>query len=135
MSGRLHINVDILNAGVFGGSWRFPGTDGQASYAIDHYTSIATSSVQGRPVVVAADPDVLGWAAAARSAGASAHTLADVLAGWIDRDKLVAGVLVPIGGVDDVLAAVRTLVPLLSASTGPTLRASLGLRDTVETLS
>ncbi|MDF3311532.1 hypothetical protein P3H15_41850 [Rhodococcus sp. T2V] len=119
MSGRLHINVDILNAGVFGGSWRFPGTDGQASYAIDHYTSIATSSVQGRPVVVAADPDVLGWAAAARSAGASAHTLADVLAGWID----------------DVLAAVRTLVPLLSASTGPTLRASLGLRDTVETLS
>ncbi|QSE94890.1 LLM class flavin-dependent oxidoreductase [Rhodococcus pseudokoreensis] len=41
MSGRLHINVNILNAGVFGGSWRFPGTDGLASYSIDHYTSIA----------------------------------------------------------------------------------------------
>ncbi|MFE5705959.1 LLM class flavin-dependent oxidoreductase [Rhodococcus koreensis] len=41
MSGRLHINVNILNAGVFGGSWRFPATDGLASYTIDHYTSIA----------------------------------------------------------------------------------------------
>ena len=28
----------ILNAGVFGGSWRFPGTDGTASYRIEHYT-------------------------------------------------------------------------------------------------
>lgn len=41
MSPRLHINVNILNAGVFGGSWRFPDTDGAASYTIDHYTSIA----------------------------------------------------------------------------------------------
>ncbi|WP_067676943.1 LLM class flavin-dependent oxidoreductase [Nocardia miyunensis] len=41
MSDRLHINVNILNAGVFGGSWRFPGTDGLASYDIEHYTSIA----------------------------------------------------------------------------------------------
>ncbi|MFF0500055.1 LLM class flavin-dependent oxidoreductase [Nocardia aobensis] len=41
MSDRLHINVNILNAGVFGGSWRFPGTDPLASYGIDHYTSIA----------------------------------------------------------------------------------------------
>lgn len=24
----LHLNVNILNAGVFGGSWRFLGTDG-----------------------------------------------------------------------------------------------------------
>jgi alkanesulfonate monooxygenase SsuD/methylene tetrahydromethanopterin reductase-like flavin-dependent oxidoreductase (luciferase family) len=38
---QLHLNVNILNAGVFGGSWRFPGTDGLASYTIDHYTSIA----------------------------------------------------------------------------------------------
>ncbi|QSE78270.1 LLM class flavin-dependent oxidoreductase [Rhodococcus koreensis] len=136
------------------------------------------SSLEGRPVVVAADLDVLGWAAVARSAdavvvdrgqsagadlaltagleqagrkredvaligrvgvtlsaGASARTLADELAAWIDRDKLDAVELVPTGGVDGVLAAVRTLVPLLSASTGPTLRASLGLRDTVEALS
>jgi alkanesulfonate monooxygenase SsuD/methylene tetrahydromethanopterin reductase-like flavin-dependent oxidoreductase (luciferase family) len=37
----LHLNVNILNAGVFGGSWRFPGTDPLASYTIEHYTSIA----------------------------------------------------------------------------------------------
>ncbi len=41
MSRQLHINVNILNAGVFGGSWRFPGTDGLASFTIEHYTSIA----------------------------------------------------------------------------------------------
>ncbi|QII04903.1 LLM class flavin-dependent oxidoreductase [Rhodococcoides fascians A25f] len=41
MTRRLHLNVNILNAGVFGGSWRFPETDGLASYSIDHYTSIA----------------------------------------------------------------------------------------------
>ena len=136
------------------------------------------SSVQGRPVVVAADLDVLGWAAVAESADAvvvdrrqstgadlaltatleqagrkredvaligratvtlsgddSARALADELAGWIDHDRLDAVELVPTGGVDGVLAAVRTLVPLLPASTGPTLRASLGLRETAETLS
>src|SRR6476620_5795826 len=38
---QLHLNVNILNAGVFGGSWRFPGTDPLASYTIEHYTSIA----------------------------------------------------------------------------------------------
>jgi alkanesulfonate monooxygenase SsuD/methylene tetrahydromethanopterin reductase-like flavin-dependent oxidoreductase (luciferase family) len=41
MIGQLHLNVNILNAGVFGGSWRFPGTDALASYGIEHYTSIA----------------------------------------------------------------------------------------------
>ncbi|WOC11438.1 LLM class flavin-dependent oxidoreductase [Gordonia sp. MP11Mi] len=41
MSDRLHLNVNILNAGVFGGSWRFPGTDPIASYGIEHYTAIA----------------------------------------------------------------------------------------------
>jgi alkanesulfonate monooxygenase SsuD/methylene tetrahydromethanopterin reductase-like flavin-dependent oxidoreductase (luciferase family) len=41
MTGQLHLNVNILNAGVFGGSWRFPGTDGLASYGIEHYTTIA----------------------------------------------------------------------------------------------
>ncbi|MDR6175031.1 alkanesulfonate monooxygenase SsuD/methylene tetrahydromethanopterin reductase-like flavin-dependent oxidoreductase (luciferase family) [Nocardioides zeae] len=41
MADQLHLNVNILNAGVFGGSWRFPGTDGLASYGIEHYTSIA----------------------------------------------------------------------------------------------
>ena len=41
MTAQLHLNVNILNAGVFGGSWRFPGTDPLASYTIEHYTSIA----------------------------------------------------------------------------------------------
>jgi len=41
VSRQLHINVNILNAGVFGGSWRFQGTDGLASFTIEHYTSIA----------------------------------------------------------------------------------------------
>jgi alkanesulfonate monooxygenase SsuD/methylene tetrahydromethanopterin reductase-like flavin-dependent oxidoreductase (luciferase family) len=38
---QLHLNVNILNAGVFGGSWRYPGTDALASYGIEHYTAIA----------------------------------------------------------------------------------------------
>lgn len=41
MTRHLHLNVNILNAGVFGGSWRFPGTDGLAAYTIEHYESIA----------------------------------------------------------------------------------------------
>jgi len=41
MSARLHLNVNILNAGVFGGSWRLPGTDPLASYGVEHYTAIA----------------------------------------------------------------------------------------------
>ncbi|AXG80913.1 LLM class flavin-dependent oxidoreductase [Streptomyces paludis] len=41
MTRHLRINVNILNAGVFGGSWRYPGTDGLASYTIEHYTAIA----------------------------------------------------------------------------------------------
>ncbi|MEV6154499.1 LLM class flavin-dependent oxidoreductase [Nonomuraea sp. NPDC052129] len=44
----LHINVNILNAGVFGGSWRFPGTDGTASYTIEHYTSIARKAEEAK---------------------------------------------------------------------------------------
>ncbi|WP_051028059.1 LLM class flavin-dependent oxidoreductase [Nocardia higoensis] len=37
----VHLNVNILNAGVFGGSWRFPGTDPTASLGLDHYLNIA----------------------------------------------------------------------------------------------
>ena len=46
MSAQLHLNVNILNAGVFGGSWRFPGTDPLASYTVEHYTSIARKAEQ-----------------------------------------------------------------------------------------
>ncbi|MFC8528128.1 LLM class flavin-dependent oxidoreductase [Nocardia sp. NPDC057227] len=48
MSKQLHLNVNILNSGVFGGSWRFPGTDGLASYTIEHYTSIARKAEEAR---------------------------------------------------------------------------------------
>ncbi|PKW16188.1 LLM class flavin-dependent oxidoreductase [Saccharopolyspora spinosa] len=48
MSRQLHINVNILNAGVFGGSWRFPNTDGTASYRIEHYTSIAKKAEEAK---------------------------------------------------------------------------------------
>lgn len=41
MANQLHINVNILNSGVFGGAWRLPGSDPLAAYSIDHYTSIA----------------------------------------------------------------------------------------------
>ncbi|MGD0699213.1 MAG: LLM class flavin-dependent oxidoreductase [Trebonia sp.] len=41
MADQLHINVNILNSGVFGGAWRLPGTDPLAAYTIEHYTSIA----------------------------------------------------------------------------------------------
>ncbi|MET0425584.1 MAG: LLM class flavin-dependent oxidoreductase [Actinoplanes sp.] len=44
MPRHLHLNVNILNAGVFGGSWRFPGTDGLSAYGIEHYTSIARTA-------------------------------------------------------------------------------------------
>lgn len=48
MTRQLHLNVNILNAGVFGGSWRFPGTDGLSAYRIEHYTSIARKAEQAR---------------------------------------------------------------------------------------
>jgi FMN-dependent oxidoreductase (nitrilotriacetate monooxygenase family) len=38
---QLHVNVNILQAGVFGGSWRFPGTDPLSSYRLDHYLRVA----------------------------------------------------------------------------------------------
>ena len=60
MTGQLHINVNILNAGVFGGSWRFPGTDGLASYTIEHYTSIAKKAEEAKlDAVFLADGPVL----------------------------------------------------------------------------
>jgi alkanesulfonate monooxygenase SsuD/methylene tetrahydromethanopterin reductase-like flavin-dependent oxidoreductase (luciferase family) len=60
VTGRLHLNVNILNAGVFGGSWRLPGTDGLASYSIDHYTSIAKKAEEATlDAVFLADGPVL----------------------------------------------------------------------------
>jgi alkanesulfonate monooxygenase SsuD/methylene tetrahydromethanopterin reductase-like flavin-dependent oxidoreductase (luciferase family) len=60
VTGQLHINVNILNAGVFGGSWRFPGTDGLASYTIEHYTSIAKKAEEAKlDAIFLADGPVL----------------------------------------------------------------------------
>lgn len=60
MSEHLHLNVNILNAGVFGGSWRFPGTDPTASYDIEHYTSIARRAEAAKlDAVFLADSPVL----------------------------------------------------------------------------
>ncbi|WP_045739631.1 LLM class flavin-dependent oxidoreductase [Actinoplanes rectilineatus] len=56
----LHINVNILNAGVFGGSWRFPGTDPAGSFTVEHYTAIARKAEQARlDAVFLADGPVL----------------------------------------------------------------------------
>jgi alkanesulfonate monooxygenase SsuD/methylene tetrahydromethanopterin reductase-like flavin-dependent oxidoreductase (luciferase family) len=60
MTRHLHLNVNILNAGVFGGSWRFPGTDPLASYTIEHYTSIARKAEAAKlDAVFLADGPVL----------------------------------------------------------------------------
>lgn len=57
---QLHLNVNILNAGVFGGSWRLPGTDGLASFGIEHYTSIARKAEAAKlDAVFLADGPVL----------------------------------------------------------------------------
>lgn len=57
---QLHLNVNILNAGVFGGSWRFPGIDPVGSYTIEHYTSIARKAEAAKlDAVFLADGPVL----------------------------------------------------------------------------
>jgi alkanesulfonate monooxygenase SsuD/methylene tetrahydromethanopterin reductase-like flavin-dependent oxidoreductase (luciferase family) len=60
MAQQLHINVNILNAGVFGGSWRFPGTDPVGSFTVEHYTSIARQAEAAKlDAVFLADGPVL----------------------------------------------------------------------------
>ncbi|MCU1405547.1 MAG: putative nitrilotriacetate monooxygenase component [Glaciihabitans sp.] len=41
MTRQLHLNVNILNAGVFGGSWRHPENPPLSSYTSAHYLGIA----------------------------------------------------------------------------------------------
>ncbi|WP_063064667.1 LLM class flavin-dependent oxidoreductase [Nocardia violaceofusca] len=45
---QVHLNVNILNAGVFGGAWRFPGADPEASFGLDHYVRIARTAEAGK---------------------------------------------------------------------------------------
>lgn len=44
----LHLCVNAINAGVFGGAWRRPGTDPLAAYTIEHYARIARKAEEGR---------------------------------------------------------------------------------------
>ncbi|GAA2985579.1 alkanesulfonate monooxygenase SsuD/methylene tetrahydromethanopterin reductase-like flavin-dependent oxidoreductase (luciferase family) [Microbacterium terrae] len=45
---QLHINVNILNAGVFGGSWRVPENDPLSAYTLEHYVGIARAAEAAR---------------------------------------------------------------------------------------
>ncbi|RRQ29434.1 LLM class flavin-dependent oxidoreductase [Rhodococcus sp. Eu-32] len=61
MTRQVHLNVNILNLGVFGGSWRFPGTDPLASFGISHYVNIARKAEEAKlDAVFLADGPVLG---------------------------------------------------------------------------
>jgi alkanesulfonate monooxygenase SsuD/methylene tetrahydromethanopterin reductase-like flavin-dependent oxidoreductase (luciferase family) len=57
---QLHLNVNILNAGIFGGAWRVPGTDPLASFGVEHYATIARKAERARlDAVFLADVPVL----------------------------------------------------------------------------
>lgn len=40
----LHLNVNLLNKGIFAGSWRQPETDPLSSYQVDHYIALAKAA-------------------------------------------------------------------------------------------
>ena len=44
----LHLNVNILNAGVFGGSWRMPENDPLSAYTSAHYIEIAKKAERAK---------------------------------------------------------------------------------------
>jgi hypothetical protein len=130
------------------------------------------SSVQGRPVLLAADLDVLDFVAVApwvdavvvereRAADADAaltaalrqagRARADValigrtavpagddrlsgedLAAWVSETALDGVALAPLGGAEQVTALLHALGRELGSARGRTLRARLGLRDSVE---
>ena len=92
VSGQLHLNVNILNAGVFGGSWRFPGTDALASYSIEHYTSIARKAEAAKlDAVFLADGPVLDPATRHRTGNnLEPTTVLARIAGQTERIGLVA---------------------------------------------
>jgi hypothetical protein len=76
MADQLHVNVNILNSGVFGGAWRLPGTDPLASDTIEHCTLIAKKAEAAAldPVFPADGPVIEPIiAAAARNFGRDAE--------------------------------------------------------------
>jgi FMN-dependent oxidoreductase (nitrilotriacetate monooxygenase family) len=38
---QMHVNLNMLNAGVYGGAWRSPETDPRASFDFEHYVNLA----------------------------------------------------------------------------------------------
>jgi len=64
VTGQLHLNVNILNAGVFGGSWRHPENPPLSSYSSEHYVGIARAAERAKLDAVfladgpALDPDL-----------------------------------------------------------------------------
>ncbi|RLP68982.1 LLM class flavin-dependent oxidoreductase [Mycetocola reblochoni] len=44
----LHLNVNILNAGIFGGSWRVPENDPLSAYTLEHYVGVAKTAEKAR---------------------------------------------------------------------------------------
>ncbi|GIG19977.1 nitrilotriacetate monooxygenase [Cellulomonas chitinilytica] len=60
MGEQLHLNVNILNSGVFGGSWRHPDNPPTSAYTIEHYTRVARAAERAKlDAVFLADGPVL----------------------------------------------------------------------------
>jgi len=60
MGAQLHLNVNILNAGVFGGSWRHPENPPLSSWTPEHYVRVARAAEAARlDAVFLADGPVL----------------------------------------------------------------------------
>ncbi len=45
---QLHVNLNMLNAGVYGGAWRSPETDPGASFDFEHYVRLAQLSERAK---------------------------------------------------------------------------------------
>lgn len=61
MTRQLHIGVNILNAGVFGGSWRHPDNPPLSSYTAEHYLGVAKAAERAKlDAVFLADGPVVG---------------------------------------------------------------------------
>lgn len=76
MTRDVHLNVNILNSGVFGGSWRFPGTDPFTAFGLAHYVDIAKKAESAKlDAVFLADGPVLGEDVAHRPWGSLEPTV------------------------------------------------------------
>ncbi|SNS26490.1 Flavin-dependent oxidoreductase, luciferase family (includes alkanesulfonate monooxygenase SsuD and methylene tetrahydromethanopterin reductase) [Streptosporangium subroseum] len=85
------------------------------------------------------DVALLGRVEVALDDPAAAAALGDELRAWADEHRLNGFELVPTGGTEAVVTALRTLAPRLAdvgaVSSPPTLRAALGLREVAAVLT